>query len=175
MMSKSQKVLSGRRAVSPVIATVVLVAVAITVAVAIGFWMSGIASQYAKLEKVEIQSAWSVRNTACECWEITLELKNTGSAASTTIRCFVNDIPVNDTGYNPSFDPNTDFNSSVRVGVSFDEDAGLTLDSGEENTIKIYISYDPASKFGTLTSGTSINIRLHSSGGMDYIKLVELA
>jgi hypothetical protein len=81
---------------------------------------------------------------------------------------------VNDTGYNPSFDPSTDLNSSVRVGVSFDEDAGLTLDSGEENTIKIYISYDPASKFGALSSGTSITVRLHSSGGMDYIKIVEL-
>ena len=173
-MPRNKSILSNRRAVSPVIATVILVAVAITVAVAVAFWMSGIASQYTKFEKVEIQSAWSEKNVACDCWEITLELKNTGSAASTTIRCFINDIPVNETGYNPSFDPSTDLNSSVRVGVSFDEDAGLTLDSGEENTIKIYISYDPACKFETLSSGTSITVRLHSSGGMDYVKIVEL-
>ena len=173
-MPSNKSILYSRRAVSPVIATVVLVAVAITVAVAVAYWMSGIASQYTKCEKVEIQSAWSEKNVACDCWEITLELKNTGSAASTTIRCFINDIPVNETGYNPSFDPSIHFNSSVRVGVSFDEDAGLTLDSGEENTIKIYISYDPACKFEALSSGTSITVRLHSSGGMDYVKIVEL-
>ncbi len=41
---------------SPVIATVILVAVAITVAVAVAYWMGGIASQYTKFEKVEIQT-----------------------------------------------------------------------------------------------------------------------
>lgn len=35
--------LKKRRAVSPVIATVILVAVAITVAVGVSYWMSGIA------------------------------------------------------------------------------------------------------------------------------------
>lgn len=45
-----------RRAVSPVIGTVILVAVAITVSVAVSYWMGGIAGQYAKFEKVEVQT-----------------------------------------------------------------------------------------------------------------------
>jgi len=31
-----------------------------------------------------------------------------------------------------------------------------------------------SSHFGTLASGTSLNVRLTSAGGMDYIKIVEL-
>ena len=49
--------LRKRKGVSPVIATVILVAVTITVAVAVAYWMSGIAGQYTSFEKVEIQSA----------------------------------------------------------------------------------------------------------------------
>jgi flagellin-like protein len=47
----------SRRAVSPVIATVILVAIAITVAVAVAYWMGGIAGQYTRFEQIEIQSA----------------------------------------------------------------------------------------------------------------------
>ena len=57
---------------SPVIATVILVAVAITVAVAVAYWMGGIAGQYTKFEKVEIQTAYSVRN-AGNGWNISME------------------------------------------------------------------------------------------------------
>ncbi len=48
-----------RKAVSPVIATVILVAVAITVAVGVSYWMSGISSQYTQFEKVEIQTGYA--------------------------------------------------------------------------------------------------------------------
>ncbi|GAH70925.1 unnamed protein product, partial [marine sediment metagenome] len=49
-----------RRAVSPVIATVILVAVTITVAVAVSYWMSNITGQYTSFEKIEIQSGYAV-------------------------------------------------------------------------------------------------------------------
>ena len=163
-----------RRAISPLIGTVIIAAVTITVAVAAAYFISGNLAMYTKYEGVVIESAWSTKDSINECWEITLELKNTGPTASTTIRCFLNEIPLNETGYNPYFDKTVDFNSSVRAAISFDEDLGLTIESGEETTIKIYISYAVGSHFGTLTSGTSLNVRLTSAGGMDYIKIVEL-
>ncbi len=49
--------MKNRKAISPVIATVILVAVAITVAIAVSYWMSGITSSYTKFEKVEIETA----------------------------------------------------------------------------------------------------------------------
>ncbi len=49
------KILKNRKAVSPVIATVILVAVAITISVAVAYWMGGISSQYTKFENLDQQ------------------------------------------------------------------------------------------------------------------------
>jgi len=168
------RIIRSRRAVSPVIATVILVAVAITVAVAVAYWMGGIASQYTTFEKVEIQSGWAVKNSVDEYWDTTLEVKNTGSATSTLIRIFVNDMPLNSTGYDAAFDPATDFVDATRIGVNFAV-TGKTIESGASDTIHVYISYASGSAFGSLSSGTTVNFKLHSAGGMDYIKLVELS
>ena len=155
--------IQSRKAVSPVIATVILVAVAITVSVAVSYWMGGISSQYTQFEKVEIQTAYSVK-TAGTGWNITMEIKNTGSAASTLLRCFVNEVPVESDNYNA-----TAFPSSDETAVSFPY-AGTTIDSGESMNIQVYVDEGYAS----LSSGTTINVKIHSAGGMDYIKLVKL-
>ena len=47
-----------------------------------------------------------------------------------------------------------------------------SLTSGMSGTINIYISSGKATS--TLSPGTTVNIKLHSAGGMDYIKLTEL-
>ena len=157
--------IQSRKAVSPVIATVILVAVAITVAVAVAYWMSGIAGQYTKFEKVEIQTAYSTRVTAAPSgWDVSMEIKNTGSAASTIIRAFVNDVPIGQSYYNQ-----TGIQAN-QTACSFAYATGLTIDSGDATTIMIYIS----DTYRNLSSGTTVNIKLHSAGGMDYIKLVEL-
>ena len=53
------KKFKDRRGLSPVIATVILVAVAITVAVSVAYWMSGIAGQYTSFEKIELPAHYS--------------------------------------------------------------------------------------------------------------------
>ena len=72
-----------RKAISPVIATVILVAVAITVAVGVSYWMGGISSQYTQFEKVEIQTGYATYDSGTENWNITLVIKNSGSADAT--------------------------------------------------------------------------------------------
>ena len=88
--------LQKRKAVSPVIATVILVAVAITVAVGVSYWMGGISSQYTQFEKVEIQTGYAT--VISGGWNVTLQLKNSGSATATLTHAFVNEVPVD--GYN---------------------------------------------------------------------------
>jgi flagellin-like protein len=46
---------TGRKAVSPVIATVILVAVTIVIALAVAFWLSGIASSLQQTERLEVR------------------------------------------------------------------------------------------------------------------------
>ena len=150
----------SRKAVSPVIATVILVAVAITVAVAVSYWMGGISSQYTKFEKVEIQSGVCSVNASGD-WTVEIKLKNSGTATSTLISIFINDIELDN--YNTT---------AVANEWNTDMTDSFSLTSGESATITIYIMRDHPPQ--TLSSGTTVNIKLHSAGGMDYIKLVEL-
>jgi len=152
--------LQNRKAVSPVIVTVILVAIAITISVGVSYWMGGISSQYTQFEKVEIQVGYA--DVAVAGWNTTLLLKNSGSAGATITHCSVNEVLVD--GYNAtSVVPD-------EVHVSF-LDTGFTLESGESGTVNVYISGGTVTK---LTSGTSVNVKLHSSGGVEYIKLIKL-
>jgi len=157
--------ITNRKAVSPVIATVILVAVAITVSVAVSYWMSGISAQYTQFEKIEIQTGYSVK-TVGSGWILHLELKNSGSAAATITTVFVNEGPLNNsdtTGYSA-----TDWVTD-NIAVDFPV-AGITLESGESNTVQIYVPED----WKFLSAGTTLDIKLHSANGNDYIKLIKL-
>jgi len=72
----------SRKGISPVIATVILVAVAITVSISVAYWMGGISSLYTRLEKIEIHSITAEKGVAGN-YTITLTAKNTGSADAT--------------------------------------------------------------------------------------------
>ena len=153
--------IQNRKAVSPVIATVILVAVAITVAVAVAYWMGGIASQYTKFEKVEIQTAICTYNNSDTSWMIEMKLKNTGTAPSSMVACFINEVEVQ----------NYNTNSVVANGTSTSlNPTATTISSGDTLTVYFYVDLG----YSTLTAGTTVNIKTHSAGGMDYIKLVEL-
>lgn len=160
--------MKDRKAVSPVIATVILVAVAITVAVGVAYWMGGISTQYTQFEKVEIQTGYATRDTLG--WEITLSLKNSGSATATITHVFVNEVPIDETEYASSgFGTGIDQVDDGEMGTDLPV-AGLSLQAGASGTVTVYIDYD----YGTLSAGTTVNIKLHSAGGMDYIKLIRL-
>lgn len=153
------EMMKSRKAISPVIATVILVAVAITIAVAVSYWMSGISSSYTKFEKVEIQTAVCAAKDA-QGWNITLSLKNSGTSTATISNVYVNDqvslLGATGAAY-----------AAAEIGTSVPT-AGTAIASGSTATIYVYVGPTFSS------SGTSVNIKLHSAGGMDYIKLIEL-
>ena len=158
--NKTRKIIRNRKAISPVIATVILVAVAISVSIAVAYWMGGIAGQYTKFEKVEIQSA--VCTVSNGNWTVAMKLKNTGTATTTLISAFINDVEVDQYGASGIV--------SNSWATTMTETTSIT--SGQTITIMFYV--DPGKTGATLSSGTTVNIRIHSSGGMDYVKLVEL-
>jgi len=159
------KNINNKRALSPVIATVILVAVAITVAVAVAYWMGGIAGQYTKFEKVEIQSILCEKDED-GYWNVTMSIKNTGTATATIDKVFVNNLElVFDNTAPPDNETAAYYLYSTGSGA-----ATLTLTSGQTGTVVIMIDED----WQTVSSGTTINIKLHSTGGMEYLKMVEL-
>ncbi len=156
--------LTKRRAVSPVIATVILVAVAITVAVAVSYWMSGISSQYTQFEKVEIQTAICTLDPVTGNWEIIVKLKNTGSKAATLTNIFVNEAEVS--AYNASAPVATVDTITTDMPLA----TPFSISSGATGIVTVWVG----ANYATLSPGTTINMKIHSAGGMDYIKLVQL-
>ncbi len=156
--------MKSRKAISPVIATVILVAVAITIAVAVSYWMSGISSSYTKFEKVEIQTATCAIDGFGN-WNITVTLKNSGTAAATMANVFVNDVEVS--GYG---DTTAAVAAEATLTTSLTTATAWSLNSGASDHIHVLIG----ANYASLSSGTTINLKIHSAGGMDYIKLVEL-
>jgi len=159
--------LTKRRAISPVIATVILVAITITVAVAVSYWMSGISGQYTQFEKVEIQTAICTLDSSGH-WKIEVKMKNSGSKSSTLTNVFVNDVEVNGSegksGYDESGPTDAKITTSLTIATPF------SISSGNSSTVKIWIGKG----YETLSSGTTVNIKIHSAAGMDYIRLVSL-
>jgi flagellin-like protein len=70
--------------ISPVVATVILVAVAIVIAIAVAFWASGLVGVFTRFEKLEIVSAIMTDATT-----FTVRIRNTGSADSALIQVVV--------------------------------------------------------------------------------------
>ena len=159
---KNVRMLRKRRAVSPVIATVVLVAVTITVAVAVSYWMSGITGQYTQFEKVEIQNA--ICSPETDGWAIVIKLKNSGTKTATLTDVFVNNVLA---------DPGTYVPGAYGIVASLDTLNPLPIKSGDSGTVTVHIKADD--DYVTLSAGTTVNIKIHSAGGMDYIRLVQLS
>jgi flagellin-like protein len=186
------KVFRSKRGVSPVIATVILVATAITIAVAVAYWMGGITSQYTRFEKVEIVSVYCEStqlaywgdtevngvddgSVATDCWSITLSLRNTGTTEATLIGAFINGKAIAD--YGEFSDEQGDLYDLIQAfdeqGVQVDFSAGdtVTIEPGSSTELIVVIKQDSALTF---TSGTTIELSLHSGAGNSYMKMVTL-
>ncbi len=152
----------SRRAVSPVIATVILVAIAITIAVAVAYWMGGIAGSFTKFEQVEIQTG--VCTLVATNWQVSITMKNTGTGSATLTNVFVNDVEVSAYGAAAPTGAVATITTDMTTATAY------SLSSGQTDTISVWVG----STYATLSSGTTVNIKIHSAGGMDSIKLIEL-
>jgi archaeal type IV pilus assembly protein PilA len=82
-------VVRSKAGISPVVATVILVAVAIVIAIAVAFWASGLVGVFTRFEKIEIQSAyWDQQNN-----QVVVIARNTGSSPTKIDMLMVNGVP----------------------------------------------------------------------------------
>jgi len=176
------EVWGSRRGVSPVIATVILVATAITIAVAVAYWMGGITSQYTRFEKVEIISVYCESETddgsywanGATYWQITLNLRNTGTTEATIIGAFINGKAIADygtTGGGAYLVRAWVVLDTGESEIDFSEGDTVTIEPGSSTELIIRILQDPGLTF---TSGTTIELALHSGAGNNYMKMVTL-
>ena len=154
------RIRKNRKAISPVIATVILVAVAITIAISVAYWMGGIAGMYTTFEKIEITTAYASAfdpNVTYPDggWTLTIVAQNTGSADTTIDNIFINMKPLDNW-------------QGVTVGGS--TSLSVALRAGEKGTIRVDIDADGSN----LQAGSSLDLKLHTASGNEYPKFVQL-
>lgn len=157
----------NRKALSRIIAPIILVAVTVTVALG-AYWVSDVSTQYMSFEKIMIETGYSVLVPGkIGGWEITISLKNTGTDSATIMNLVINETPVSLLDPIPTGFADTSPGTVIcNIPIS-----GLEIVPGETKSVNIWIDDD----FASLSSNTVINIILRSRSGMDYYKFIRLA
>jgi len=114
--------------ISPVVATVILVAVAIVIAIAVAFWASGLVSVFTRFEKLEIVSAVMTDERT-----FTVRIRNTGSADSAIIQVVVQGKAIGEDNRGPR---------QLRVGETLA--CTVTLDSSPPPGITVELAFHSA-------------------------------
>jgi flagellin-like protein len=146
-----------RKGISPVIATVIIVAVTIAVAIAVAFWMTGIVGLFTAVEKLEITYAYAEKGT--NKWTVTIAVNNTGTTPTSIDRIMINGV---------------DIKSTTCSGVSDSPSLPITINPGKGDEITFTVNQGGTCGTTTFSPGVSIEVKLHSTGGKEYPKLLVL-
>jgi len=150
--------MAKRQAISPVIATVIIVAVTIAVAIAVAFWMTGIIGLFTGFEQLTIESIYA--NPTQSGWDITMQVSNRGTSPTSITNILINGVDI------------SSCSGSVTPGQT--TTLPISFNPGENKTITLSLAKGKTCGTTKFTSGLSIEVKLHSSGGKDYPKLVVL-
>ncbi len=81
-----RKIFKSKKALSPVVAAIILIAVTVAVSIAVAAWMGALTFTFMKTEELKVQGhTWGSGS-------ITLTVKNTGTSALTLSEARVNDV-----------------------------------------------------------------------------------
>jgi len=151
------------KAISPVIATVIIVSVAIAIAVAVAFWMTGITGLFTRYEKLEVVTAYATTTKptgsgVSGSFYVILEIKNTGTTDATIDNVFINGKPYGD----------------VNAEVAYQKGASWTIFTGNVpvttgSSVKMVVALPD-----TFISGQIVEVKIHTASGNEYPKSVQL-
>jgi len=153
--------MAKRQAISPVIATVIIVSVTIAVAIAVAFWMTGIIGTFTSFEQLTIETIYAQPKSDGSGWTVTLLVSNKGTSPTSVTDIFINGVRA---GSGCSISDN----ASITLGTA------LPINPGEKKVITLTIDKNTQCGSMRFVAGQSIEVKLHSSGGKDYPKLVVL-
>ena len=147
-----------KRGISPVIATVILVAIAIVISIAAAFWMTGLLSSFTSYEKVQIITSYATRSGTE--YTVYVNMTNIGAANVTVTEILIND-------------------------KSFGTYSGVKIYNGttSEITDKLPWSFGPGQKFNliitglttaTFKPGTAIKVSIMTASGVTYDRTINL-
>ena len=150
----SKLLITKKRAVSPVIATVILIAVAVALGIAVAFWASGLTSSFSKYEKLGVSTQYATGSGGS--WTVHLGGQNTGSSDASITQIQVNGIPISPGNIT------SDCNSKSCYPVSLTAPLPLSVPSGSSFNVTMSIS---GSGFA---DGQTIQVTIITAAGNNY-------
>jgi flagellin-like protein len=132
----------NKKALSPVVASIILIAVTVAVSIAVAVWMGGMTTSFMDTEQVEVRTV-----SFPEANNVTVSIRNSGATAVTIQEVWINNVDQSDIAVNVT-------------GV----DVHLPITIGANKQLSITIS--PYA----WTAGDSYQIKVVTSGGNNFIK-----
>jgi flagellin-like protein len=133
-----RKIFKSKKALSPVVAAIILIAVTVAVSIAVAAWMGALTFTFMKTEELKVQShTWATNRTS-----ISLSLKNTGTGALTVSEVRINDVAVT--------------NTTWTLGSA-------TFNAGDSGTVRVAPPNPP-----TFTSGVKYEFAVLTATGNKY-------
>ncbi len=148
-----------RQGISPVVATVILVAIAIVIALAVAFWAGGLVGAFTRFEKIELSSVYAVPGTTAGTYDVTIVARNTGSSAATIDAVHINGVLAFEISGTTCTSAGTSPPGITSLGSCTIDDSAL--EPGETATIQI-TGLEPTS------SGITIEVAVHTASGKLY-------
>lgn len=154
----------NKKGISTVIATIIIVAISIVMAIAVAYWAMGIGGSFTRFEKLQFTSSYATPATGG--WLITINVKNTGTAAATISDVFLNGQPSSTYAT-----PLPVISPTPTTGPTI-----ATLTAGGQSTITVKLDNTEKDAGGNLvwTSGMSVELRLQTAAGNSYPTTVQL-
>jgi len=153
------------KAVSPVIATIIIVAIAITMSIAVAYWLLGLGGSFTKFDKVEFPTAYTQAGSAGN-FTIFLDLKNTGSATATID---ADQILFNGKPGSAYTDHVPEINSTALSTFG-----DVVMNPGESVCVYIDLDVDQTPTVSPWISGMTVEIKLRTTGGKEYPRAIVL-
>jgi flagellin-like protein len=109
------KILKSKRALSPVVASIILIAVTVAVSIAVAAWMGALTFTFTATEQIQITNMAFGQNGADKV--ITLTVNNTGTSPVTINEAWVNNVKQTNT--NPLLPYTVPANAGVILNVTY--------------------------------------------------------
>jgi flagellin-like protein len=115
-----RKIFKSKKALSPVVAAIILIAVTVAVSIAVAAWMGALTFTFMKTEELKVQSHTWATNRAY----VDLTLKNTGTGALTVSEIRINDVictnvTIGGTAIGTGYTMDAGAQATFRVGSAF--------------------------------------------------------
>ncbi len=149
-----------RKALTPVISTMIIVTVTITLSISTAFWMRSTGYVITGFEKLECLSATPSYDYVSRTWKITIVVRNVGTKMSTIAQVYANERELSPGVIDP-----TPGNGGTDVPV-----AGVSINQGATASFNIYCREGGQSQpFSELVGRQILIIKYATVEGLEYV------